>query len=134
VKLAGAAVLIVLLVTGFAVYRAHCGSAAGSQADAVRDCLRGAGRPASIETSSTGERQVAIAHGPMQVSEHVTIQNSKTYISFMKSPDDAAWWAGQLRQSPDIPDDSVASAGNAFVQYGTGATAADRAAVTSCLG
>lgn len=130
-KLAAAAVLILLLVAGFAFHRTHGGKAA---ADAVRDCLRSAGRPATIETSSTGEPQVAIPHGPVQVSEHVILQNSTTYISFMESPDKAAWWADQLRQSPDIPDDSVASSGNAFVQYGTGATAADRTAVASCLG
>ena len=98
----------------------------------MRGCLQSAGRPATIETSSTGKRQVAIAHGPVKISENVTLVNPTTYISFLPSADEAAWRAAQLRQAPEIADDSVVSSGNAFVQYGAGATAADRAAVASC--
>jgi hypothetical protein len=134
VKIAAAAT-IVLLLAGVFVFRKHEGAdAAGAVgAERVQACLRAAGKPSSIETSSTGQRQVAIAHGPVQISANVTFQNSTTYISFMRSADEAAWWVDQLRPSPDIPDDSVVSSGNAFVHYGAGATTAERAAVSSCL-
>ena len=133
VKLAGAAVLILVLVlvAGFAVYRKD--GAASSEADSVRTCLQAAGTPATVMTSSTGQPQVAIAHGPVQIADHVTLQNSTTYISFLPSADEAAWWAAELRESPDIPDDSIVSSGNAFVQYSAGATSAVRAAVAGCL-
>ena len=117
------------------MYQKHdsAGAAGAADAERVRGCLQSAGRPATIETPSTGKQQVAIAHGPVKISENVTLVNSTTYISFLPSADEAAWWAAQLRQAPEIADDSVVSSGTAFVQYGAGATAADRAAVASCL-
>ena len=132
-KLAVTAFSILALIVGFAVYRNHSGAAAGTEPERVRDCLRATGRRATVETSSTGQRQVALAHGPVQIEQHVTLENSTTYVSFMGSAKEAAWWADQLRQAPEIPDDSVVASGSAFVQYGVGVNAADRAAVASCL-
>ena len=131
-KLLAVGALVAVLGGGYLKLRPHDADAA-ADTNAALACLQAGGRSAAIETSSTGQPQIALLHGSVRVSDNVTLENSKTYITFMRSPDEAAWWADQLRQAPDIPDDSVVSSGNAFVQYGAGATAADRAAVAVCL-
>jgi hypothetical protein len=134
VRIAAAAVLLTLVITGFTLYRKHDHSSAGSaDATLVRDCLQSAGRRATIETSSTGTRQVAIAEGPVKVSSNTTLENATTYISFMSSASEAAWWVDQLRASAGISEGSLSQSGSAFVQWGPGATAAERTAVASCL-
>jgi hypothetical protein len=63
----------------------------------------------------------------------VTLQSSKTYISFLPSEDEAAWFEGQLRQAPGFTPGLVTHRGNALVTFGSTATTAERAAISACL-
>ena len=127
------AAVVLLLAGGYVKMRSHQGGGAAATTDAVLSCLQASGRSPAIETSSTGQQQIALLHGPVRVSDTVTLEDSKTYITVMASASEAASWAEELRRAPQIPGGSIASSGNVMAQYGLGATNADRVAVAACL-
>jgi hypothetical protein len=122
-----------LVVGGFLYARQGDESSSSATAERVRRCLQTGGTPASIESSSTGARQVAVTHGRGAVGPNVTLQSSKTYISFLPSADEAAWFEGQMRQAPGFDPGLVTRSGNALVTFGSTATPAERAAIAACV-
>jgi hypothetical protein len=126
-------VLAALVIGGFLWLRGGDDASDSAAANGVLQCLNAAQVPATIETSSTGQRQVAVTHGPGQIGQNVTLQSSKTYVSFLESEEQAAWFEGQLRAAPGSSPDAVTHRGNAVVTFGTTASPAVRALISSCL-
>lgn len=122
-----------LVVGGFLYARERDDSGSAASAGRVARCLQAGGASASVESSSTGARQVAVTHGRGALGPNVTLQSSKTYISFLPSEDETAWFEGQLRQAPGFTPGLVTHQGNALVTFGTTATTGERAAITACL-
>ena len=126
-------VLGAVAVGGFLWLRGRDDVSGSAAAEGVRQCLDAASVPAAIETSSTGQRQVAVTHGPGKIGPNVTLQSSKTYVSILESEEQAAWFESQLRTAPGFAPDAVTHKGNAVVTFGTTATPADRALIAGCL-
>jgi hypothetical protein len=122
-----------LVVGGFLYARGRDDSGTSVSAGRAARCLQTRGTSASMESSSTGARQVAVTHGRGAIGPNVTLQSSKTYISFLPSEDEAAWFEGQLRQAPGFTPGLVTHQGNALVTFGKTATTGERAAITACL-
>jgi hypothetical protein len=122
-----------LLVGGFLYAWGRDDATSSASANRVARCLQTRGTSASIESSSTGARQVAVTHARGAIGPNVTLQSSKTYISFLPSEDEAAWFEGQLRQAPGFTPGLVTHQGNALVTFGSTATNGERAAITACL-
>jgi hypothetical protein len=133
VKPAALIVLAALVLGGFLYARSRDDSASAADASRTLRCLEAARVPASIEKSSTGANQVAVEHGRGALGPNVTLTSSKTYVSFLPSADEAAWFEGELRRAPGMRPDLVAHKGNALVTFGSTASAAERAAITACL-
>jgi hypothetical protein len=130
------AALIVLaaLVLGSVLYaRTRDDSASAAGAERTVRCLQAARVQATIEKSSTGAHQVAVEHGRGAIGPNVTLVSSKTYVSFLPSADEAAWFESELRRAPGMRADLVTHRDNALVTFGSTASAAERAAITTCL-
>lgn len=125
--------ILAAFVGGFLLVRKHGESEAAASAGRVARCLQAGGHAASVESSSTGARQVAVPHGPGALGPDVTLESSTTYVSFLGSEDEAAWFEGQLRQAPGSSPALVDHRGNAVVTFGSTATAGERAAISACL-
>ena len=122
-----------LVVGGFLYARDGDDSGPSASAERVLSCLQAGGASAALESSSTGARQVAVHHGRAAIGPNVTLESSKTYISFLPSEDEAAWFEGQLRQAPGFTPGLATHRGNALVTFGSTATAGERTAITGCL-
>jgi hypothetical protein len=133
VRLAVLVLIVAVVVGGFLYARQRDDASSSASANRVARCLQTRGTSASIESSSTGARQVAVSHGRGPIGPNVTLQSSKTYISFLPSEDEAAWFEGQLRQAPGFTPGLVTHHGNALVTFGSTATTGERATITACL-
>jgi hypothetical protein len=133
VKLAILLVVAALIVGGFLYARRDDDDGSAASAARVARCLQARGALASVESSSTGARQVAVTHGRAPIGPKVTLESSKTYVSFLPSESEAAWFEGQLRQAPGFTPGLVAHSGNALVTFGSTATPRERATITVCL-
>src|SRR5436190_8455129 len=124
------AVALLVLVGGWLlVHREGGGGGGDASADLVLSCLQGEGRQVRIVTSSTGERQVEVTHGPARISPNMTLESSDTDIAFLPSENEAAWWQGQLQQAPVYAAGSVEHRGRVLVIYGQTATSEERTAI-----
>jgi hypothetical protein len=126
-------VLVVALLAGGYLYARRDDDGSSAAAARVARCLHARGATASVESSSTGARQVAVTHGSAAIAPKVTLASSKTYVSFLPSESEAAWFEGQLRRAPGFSPGLVTHSGTALVTFGSTATPRERATITACL-